>query len=151
MSLTKEQVLALSTEQRNVMIAELCGIEPIRRWRFWYNLERDHGSVNMRSKEEAEECRTQGIAFWVSCGGESNTVSEVEQYDEWVDAPNYCGSLDAMASAEALLDENQREEYCAQLCHSNHVVFNSTRWSCASAKSEQRAVAFLMVMGKEIK
>jgi hypothetical protein len=77
-------------------------------------------------------------------------VKEGEQYHcATCDLPPYCSSLDAMASAEATLTDEQRVEYCRQLALNPCFNRMATKNVCTqvhlliSATARQRATAFL--------
>lgn len=101
----------LSDEEANVRLAILRGIEPRKMWRFWYDAERQHGAIMIRSKRDAEESRQREIATQKRLFNEDITPSEPEEYDDYNHAPRYCSSLDECAKVEAGLTDEQRHEY----------------------------------------
>lgn len=116
MSLTYEQVIALSLEQRNLMIAQLCG------WKMYVAGDRVTYTVNP---------------------AKPNLYGNDP-------IPNYCGSLDALATAEAQMSITQKLTYCGTLNRLGKLSCERDEdFDPIFAKSEQRAIAFLMVMGKE--
>ncbi len=52
--------------------------------------------------------------------------------------PNYCNDLNAMAQAEAMLSDDEWDEYCEQL--------GGSLRGCASAPASRRSTAFCRVL-----
>lgn len=108
--MTPTELQKLTPKEKSVKIAEACGIEPERRWRFFYDQERQHGVIDIRSREEAKECQIKNVQWWRDQGMEV-PESDVEEYDEWSRvAPDYPTSLDAMHEAEKSPTAAQRAD-----------------------------------------
>lgn len=59
-------------------------------WRVWYDTERQHGSVQILTKNEAFLRAQHEAERWFEWNpkGSEITISDPEEYDEWCDAPN---------------------------------------------------------------
>lgn len=114
----------MSTDQINVAIAELCGWTDIR--------EQDYYA----SPSDPENIRQ----FWEGISPEG----------EKLPLPDYHGSLDAMAQAEATLTATEQIDYARKM----HLFFDGQRhhlhidFDCITATAAQRAEAFLRVKGR---
>lgn len=95
----------LELEQINIRIAMLMGIQPLRRWRVFYDIDRQNGSLCLESKWDAYQNIERDKDFWIENCIEppARAYSEPEEYDEWGRAPRYVSSLDDVHEAETKL------------------------------------------------
>lgn len=145
-----KQLSKLTPEEKRIAIAKLAGWLPERRWRFFYDAERQHGTINMRSREEATEFRKHNIEDWVRCGGDASTVSEIEEYDEYENAPDFLNDLNAMHEVEKALDTSHEIEfYMERLTDTcgGDTELGKASFVAYFATAEQRADAFLLTKG----
>lgn len=137
----------MTPEEQRIAIAEACGVNPVRRWRVWYDKDRENGQIEMHSRDEAiiaAERARKDFARW----GDSACISEPEEYDSWTYAPDYLNDLNAIHSAEKILTREQWSEYTANL---NSSLSSGTQGICQAichATGAQRAEAFLRTIGK---
>lgn len=131
----------MNPSEINQAIAEALGIKPKRMWRVWYDAERQHGSICIPTFKEAIERKAKELESAQRLNYQVE-VSEPEEYDEWEDAPDYHGDLNAIAQAERTLREPEKRRYIERLAHS----MPSTKYTvCATAP--QRCEAFLKCKG----
>lgn len=97
--MTPTELAKLTPEEKRVKIAEACGVKPLKRWRVFYDKDRQHGTVAMLTREDAEASARNAAEFWESLGHSVSEFSEPEEYDEWYWAPNYLNDLNAMRDA----------------------------------------------------
>lgn len=78
------------TDSIRIRVARELGIEPDRRWRVFYDAERQHGSLSMRTQAEALDNIQKEKDFRARIGEEYvGDISEPEEYYEWGGAPPY--------------------------------------------------------------
>lgn len=131
-----------------IAIAKHCGIEPMKRWRFFYDAERQHGSIDIYDIHEAKRRREDNMTSWISAGGKNETISEPEQYDEWKYAPDYLNDLNAMHEAEKTLTEDGVERYCEALNETSGSDSEKGKASFVAyfSNARQRAEAFVLAI-----
>ncbi len=135
----------LTDEEINRRIAELCGwtridivpecLSTVAGFKSWIGGKWGFGGTPPRDKEKPED---------------------EQSYEE---LPNYAGSLDAIALAEATLPEEQRAEYAnwffsnleptenhGRALESGEDIMIPSLWQVVTAAARQRALAFLEVM-----
>lgn len=151
-----------SDDEMRVMVAKICGVSPKRKWRVFYDKERQHASIGIHSKQEAIEVRYNSTSFWESCGFDPAAFSEPEEYDDWMDAPDYPEDLNACAEFEEELPSHLWSSYTFELrkviqreCDSEAYYVPGTERSRLiadfwfyRASARQRCVAFLMTKGE---
>ena len=135
----------MTEEEHRVAIAKHIGIEPLRRWRVWYDKERQHGSICIPTRAEAEQRRQMALQDCERFGMIAEDVSDPEEYDEWRDAPDYPHDLNAMHEAEKTLTPTQWHQYNAHLAR---ITMHDRLFAMVSATAAQRAQAFLRTVGK---
>lgn len=127
--------------KKRIAIAKLRGIKPSHRWCFYYDTERQHGCVNLPTREVAVEVRESQVKWWGTNGGDITQISEVEEYDEWeYVAPYYTTDLNECHDLECSLTRPEHMKYRTNL---EQVVNYNARYFC-SATAEQRATAWLI-------
>lgn len=127
----------MTPEEKRIWIARKLGKDPTR-FRFWYN-----GHDNKRpfrswflTREEAEQNRATELKW--GCG-------EVEEYISLASIPDYPNDLNACASMEKALTDEQWHQYRRFLMTIIYPRDRNTRDFTAL----QRATAFIAVMGGE--
>lgn len=97
----RQPAQALTDEELRVRVARFCGVELPKRWKFRLTAGVDHWSIDHRSFTAAETERERIQPY---C---PDAVEESIEYVETHHLPDYLGSLDAIASAEAKLTDKQ--------------------------------------------
>lgn len=75
----------------NERIAKLMGIQPRMMWRVWYDAEKQHGSIEIPTHEEAVKRASFERQNLLDAGVNIRdfVISEPEQYESFDHAPNY--------------------------------------------------------------
>lgn len=132
----------------NLALAETQGINPKRRWRVFYDKDRQHASIDMASQEEALQRRKESADLWIGCGHTTEEFSEPEEYDEWHNvAPRYCSDLNAVHEVEKKLNAYQRHKYTILL--RSDVASVDAAWTVIHADAPTRVLALLRVLKPE--
>jgi hypothetical protein len=132
----------MNKEKQRIAIAKACGVLPKRMWRVWYDSEKQHGSICIKTKQEAVDRASQEKDAAIRLGY-AVSISEPEEYDEWEDVPNYIGDLNSMAEAEMILFDRIDWSVCNYDRYLG-VATSSWKWNATAA---QRAEAFLKTLG----
>lgn len=101
----------MTADELRVQLAEAMGIEPVRRWRIWFDKDRQHGQIEMHSRYEAliaTERAREDFARW----GDMVDISEPEEYDSWCHTRPLS---ELVRTAEAGLSQDQRSSYARAL------------------------------------
>lgn len=109
--MTLPEILALEPAQVRVMVAEAVGDKPRKMYRVWYDAEKQHGVVMIKSLDEANEARDRMLGDVHLWGTNPDEVSQPEEYDEWDHVPDYTDDLNAIAQAVAGLSNNEHRKY----------------------------------------
>lgn len=145
----KPPIAELSPERRRVICAKMLGVEPRRRWRVYYDKERQHASIDIPTREEALARRADAERFWKDDGGTVGDFSEPEEYDEWDHAPRFDESHD---DAFALVDWMRAKGWGFIMSGAWAATFfeiKSERTSTGTADTAPKAIvnAFLVATG----
>lgn len=121
------KIKGMHDSAKNAAIAKFCGYEPQLLWRYYLDKERQHGTIMIVSKEEAEQAKARDIKWAEELGyAEHYQYSEVEQYEEWDNvAPRYTYSLDAIHKAEECLSADQWSDYARLVEESSRKLPNT--------------------------
>jgi hypothetical protein len=150
--MTAEQIASMTYEEKRVAIAKAIGIQPERRWRFWYDRDAQHAACDISSKMAAQASREWAIQNADLYSVDPTKITEPEEYDEWFRIAPKLNDLNACAQMEETLTEGQKSQYVAHLSsriseqRCDDEFSRDAEFDLLHSSAAQRCEAFLMTI-----